>query len=206
MGQTVRKVLSSCHECQVVAPRAKGKFGLLCPIETPEHCWEQVTLDLITGLPVSKQGNDSCVVFVDRLSKMVHYAPCRKKIDAPGMASLFIREVVRHHGWPSVVISDRDPRFDADFWRAVLAGSGTELKMSTPYHPETDGQTERANRTLLQMLRKFAVPAGNTWEEELPWLEFAYNDSEQSSTGFAPFFLCTGRDPRVPLRNLVTKK
>ena len=205
MRQTIRQLLSSCHECQVVAPRHKGKFGLLKPIEVPEHCWEQVTLDLITGLPVTKQGNDACVVFVDRLSKMVHYAPCRKTVTAQGMAAIFVREVVRYHGWPRVVISDRDPRFDADFWRAVLAGSGSQLRMSTPYHPETDGQTERANRTLLQMLRKFAVPAGDTWEEQLPWLEFAYNDSEQSSTGFSPFFLCSGRETHVPLRSLVTR-
>ncbi len=136
---------------------------------------------MVTGLPPSKRGYDSAVVFVDRLSKMVHYVPCNKTIDAPGMADMFVREVVRLHGWPKVVISDRDPRFDSEFWRAVLKGSGTELRMSTAYHPETDGQTERANRTLLAMLRKFAVDSGSTWEEHLPWLEFAYNDSLSSA-------------------------
>ena len=204
MRQTVRQLLRSCHECQVVAPRTDAKYGLLKPLEIPDKCWEQVTLDLITGLPESARGNDSCVVFVDRLSKMVHYAPCSKTVDAPGMARLFVNEVVRLHGWPRVVISDRDPRFDSDFWRAVMAGSGTKLRMSTPYHPQTDGQTERANRTLLSMLRKFAVASGPGWEEQLPWLEFAYNDSQQCSTGYTPFFLNAGGRPHVPLRGLVT--
>ena len=126
MRQSVREMLRSCHECQVVAPRTDAKYGLLKPLEIPERCWEQVTLVLITVLPDSAKGNDSCVVFVDRLSKMVHYAPCNKTVDAPGMARLFVNEVVRLHGWPRVVISDRDPRFDSDFWKAVMAGSGTK--------------------------------------------------------------------------------
>ena len=204
MRQSVAKFLKSCHECQVVAPRNKVKYGLCKPLEVPRKCWEHLTLDLITGLPTSREGqHDSCVVFVDRLSKMVHYAPCNKTITAKKMAHVFVDEVVKHHGWPQVVVSDRDPRFDAEFWRAVFNSSGTQLRMSTPYHPETDGQTERANRTLLAMLRKFADDSGTVWEEQLPWLEFAYNDSEQSSTGYTPFFLCTGRNPHTPLRNLI---
>ena len=205
MRQTIVAVLRSCHECQVVAPRTKGKYGLLQPIEVPERCWEQVTLDLVTGLPVSA-GFDSCVVFVDRLSKMVHYAPCKKTITAPGMAGLFVKDIVRLHGWPRVVISDRDPRFDAEFWRSVFRGSGTQLRMSTAYHPETDGQTERANRTLLSMLRKFAIDSESSWVEQLPWLEFAYNDSQHCGTGFTPFFLSNGSHPHVPLKNLVTSQ
>lgn len=203
MRQSVAAVLKCCHECQVVNPRGKAKFGLLKPLEIPEFTWEQLTLDLITGLPKSREGHDSCVVFVDRLSKMVHYVPCNKTVDAPSMASLLVNNVVRLHGWPKVVISDRDPRFDSNFWSAVLKGSGTTLKMSTTYHPQTDGQTERANRTLLAMLRKFAGSAKGDWESQLPWLEFSYNNSEQSSTGHTPFFLCTGRNPHVPLKNLV---
>ena len=178
------------------------QYGLLRPIELPTRTWEHVTLDLVTAPPDTPHGNDACVVFCDRLSKMVHFAPCKKTIDAPGMACLFVQHVIRLHGWPSVVISDRDPRFDSEFWRAVLKGSECQLRMSTPYHPQTDGQTERANRTLLAMLRKFASPNGSNWEDLLPWLEFAYNDSWQSSTGFSPFFLCTGSHPRRPLSSL----
>ena len=120
------------------------------------------------------------------------------------MAQLFVRGVVRLHGWPKVVISDRDPRFDADFWRSVLKGSGTQLRMSTAYHPETDGQTERANRTLLAMLRKFAIDSDSHWVDQLPWLEFAYNDSKHCGSGYTPFFLVQGSNPHVPLRDLIT--
>ena len=203
MRQTIEDVLRTCHECQVVQPRNSVKYGLAHPLEIPTRRWDHVTLDLITGLPPSKTGRDACTVFVDRLTKMVHYAPCFKTCNAQDMAALFIDTVIKHHGWPSVVISDRDPRFDSEFWRAVLDGSGTQLRMSTPYHPETDGQTERANRTLLAMLRKFAVSSGRMWEEQLPWLEFAYNDSESCATGYSPFFLNTGSHPNIPLRGLV---
>ena len=90
----------------------------LVPLAVPQRVWEQVTLDLSTGLPELRgDGYDSCVVFVDRPSKMVHYTPTRKTIDARGMAQLFFEAVVSKHGWPKVLISDRDPRFDADFWR-----------------------------------------------------------------------------------------
>lgn len=168
MRQTVRAQLRTCHECQVVAHRTQKQYGLLHPIAIPFYCWEQVTLDLITGLPKTRDGYDSCVVLVDRLSKMVHYVPCKKSITSAEMARLFVREVIRLHGWPKVLISDRDPRSDSDFWRAILAGSGCQLRMSTPYHPQTDGQTDRANRTLLAMLRKFCLNDYQSWEAQLP--------------------------------------
>ena len=201
--RSVAALVESCHECQCNKPANHLPYGLLKPLPIPTRCWEHVSLDLVTGLPVSPNGNNAVVVFVDRLSKMCHFCPCKKKISAQQMAFLFTREVIRHHGWPSALISDRDPRFDSDFWRALLNGSGTELRMSTPYHPQTDGQTERANRTMLQMLRVFAKSAsGLEWESQLPWLEFAYNDADQSSTGYAPFFLCQGSNPFRPLKNL----
>ena len=204
MRQSVATALRSCHECQVVAPRTTAKYGLSHPLEIPDKPWEHLTLDLITGLPKTSAGHDSCVVFVDRLTKMVHYSPCTKTVDAPGMAKLYVRDVIMHHGWPKVVVSDRDPRFDSEFWREVLAGARTELRMSTAYHPQTDGQTERANRTLLAMLRKFANSSGTNWEDELPWLEFSYNNNLNSVTGFSPFYLCTGRNPHTPLKLLIT--
>ena len=203
MRRQVNDFVESCHECQCSKPANHKPYGLLKPLGIPRRCWQEMTLDLITALPKTPNGNDSAVVFVDRLSKMCHFVPCKKTITARGMAALLAREVIRHHGWPEVIYSDRDPRFDADFWRALLDGSGTELRMSTPYHPQTDGQTERANRMLLQMLRIFCSTAtGSEWESQLPWLEFAYNNAEQASTGFSPFFLCTGANPLKPLTAL----
>lgn len=160
-------------------------------------------MDMITALPKPPQRNDAVVVFVDRLIKLVHFAPCKKSITAKQMAHLLVCEVIRQHGWPKAIVSDRDPCFDADFWRAVLQGSGTQLRLSTPSNPQTDGQTERSNRTLLQMLRAFCVPAKDgEWEFQLPWLEFAYNNAEQSSTGYSPFFLNSGTHPLTPLQGL----
>ena len=165
MRRTVRAYIQSCHECQLCKPSHQKPYGLLHPLPIPDRCWQHVTMDMITALPPSPSGNDAVVVFVDRLSKLCHFAPCKKTITASGMADLLLREVIRHHGWPEAIISDRDPRFDADFWRALLDGSGTQLRMSTPYHPQTDGQTERANRTLLQMLRAFIKSvSGVEWE------------------------------------------
>ena len=205
MRRSVASEVECCHECQLVKPANHLKFGLSAPLPVPSRCWQHVSLDLITALPASRQGNNAVMVLVDSLSKMAHFAPCKKKLSTKDCTRLFIKEVVRLHGWPEVLVSDRDPRFDADFWRDLLERSGTQLRMSTPYHPETDGQTERANRTLLQMLRTFCVQGNpSTWEDRLPWLEHAYNSSVHASTGFSPFYLNHGTEPARPLTSLVT--
>jgi transposase InsO family protein len=110
-------------------------------------------MDLITQLPRSKLGNDAIIVIVDKLTKMVHYVPTTTTVTAPQISELFIREVCRLHGVPESILSDRDPRFTAHFWRSLWKSLGTKLVMSTSYHPQTDGQTERTNRTLEEMLR-----------------------------------------------------
>ena len=203
MRRTVSAFVEVCHECQMAKCRNRRPYGMSQPLPVPSRPWQHVTLDLMTALPKTAAGNDSVTVFVDRLTKMVHFAACKKKISSVQMAGLFAREVVRLHGWPDAIISDRDPRFDAEFWRELMAASGTQIKMSTPYHPQSDGQTERANRTLLQMLRTFCQSAkGPSWEEQLPWLEFAYNDSIQGSSGQSPFFLNSGTHPARPLSAL----
>ena len=112
-------------------------------------------MDLITQLPKSKSGKDAIVVFVDKLTKMVHYAATTTTVSASQLASIFFREVVRLHGIPSSILSDRDPRFTGKFWRNLWKHFGTNLTMSTAYHPQTDGQTERANRTLEEMMRSY---------------------------------------------------
>ena len=205
LHRDVQNLVRCCHECQLAKPTTHLKHGLAGTLPVPSRCWQHVSMDLVTALPTSRQGNDSIFVLVDSLSKMAHFVPCKKKISTRQIANLFVKDVVRLHGWPEAVISDRDPRFDADFWRALLDGSGTKLCMSTPYHPETDGQTERANRTILQMLRTFCVTGdSSSWEDQLPWLEFAYNSSEQATTGLSPFYLNHGCEPSHPLNTLFT--
>ena len=112
--------------------------GLLQPIPIPTRRWEQITTDLVTDLPES-HGHTAIAVFVDRLSKMVHFAPCRKEVTAEEYARLFVDTVFRHHGMPEVIISDRDPRFTSKFWTQLFKLLGTDLRFSTAFHPQTDG-------------------------------------------------------------------
>jgi hypothetical protein len=158
-----------------------------------------VSMDLITALPRSRSGNDAIVVFVCKLTKMVHYVATTTNVTAPQLATLFMREVVRLHGVPEAILSDRDPRFTAHFWRAFWAQLGTTLTMSTAYHPQTDGQTERANRTLEEMLRSRVNFAQSDWDEHLAAAELAANNAQQSSTGFSPFYLNYGQEVQLPL-------
>ena len=152
-------------------------------------------MDLITHLPASPEtGNDSVVVFVDRLSKMTHFVPTHHTVDAPGLAELYIQHVFRLHGVSRRVVSDRHSKFTSDFWRHVFKRLGTDMHMSSGYHPQTDGQTERMNRTLEEMLRAFCGAEGmqDRWEHYLPIAEFQYNNGTQASTGYTPFFLNKG--------------
>jgi hypothetical protein len=125
------------------------------------------------------------------------------QVTAPQLASLFLREVVRLHGVPKSILSDRDPRFTAHFWTAFWKKLGTSLAMSTAYHPETDGQTERANRTLETMLRSCVDFEQRNWDELLPVVELAINSAKQASTGHSPFFLLYGRDVALPIDHAI---
>ena len=139
------------------------------------------------------------MVFVDKLTKMVHYVATTTTVSAPQLATLFMREVVRLHGVPESILSDRDPRFTAHFWRAFWSQLGTTLTMSTAYHPQTDGQTERANRTLEEMLRARINFKQTDWDDHLAAAELAINNAQQASTGFSPFHLNYGQEVQLPL-------
>jgi hypothetical protein len=156
-------------------------------------------MDFITGLPQTESGFDSIVVFVDKLTKMVHLAPCTKGLTADGVASLFMDNVFRHHGVPAKIISDRDTKLTADFWREVTKRLGSKCNFSTANHPQTDGQTERYNRVLEEVLRNFVSPTMTNWAELLPCCEFALNSHVHKSTTYSPFFLNYGRNPTRPI-------
>jgi len=174
-------------------------MGPMMPLPIPTRPWQQVSMDLITQLPRSRNGNDAIVVFVDKLTKMVHYVATTTTVSAPQLATLFMREVVRLHGVPESILSDRDPRFTAHFWRAFWSQLGTTLTMSTAYHPQTDGQTERANRTLEEMLRARINFKQTDWDDHLAVAELAINNAQQASTGFSPFRLNYGQEVQLPL-------
>lgn len=199
MFHTVHEYVSKCATCNRNKTSNQKPMGHLYPLPLPNHCWEEVSHDLITGLPRTPRGHDAIVVFVDRLSKRIVLAPCSSNITAEQYANLFFTHVFRHFGLPKRLISDRDPRFTSHFWQALFKRLGTSLNISTAHHPQTDGQTERANRTIEDMLRAYVSPLHNNWDEYLIPAEFAYNNSLQASTGFTPFYLTNGRHPYTPL-------
>ena len=195
----VKEYVTSCHSCQSNKARSSNAIGLAQPIAPPPRRWDQVTMDLITQLPRTTNGKDAIVVVVDKYSKMIHCIPTTTTVDAPSLARLFYDHIVRLHGLPSSIISDRDPRFTSTFWQQLWKQMGTKLAMSTAYHPQADGQSERANRTIEEMLRAYVNQKQNDWDQHLTAVEIAYNNSKQSSTGFSPFYLNYGYHPTFPL-------
>lgn len=199
MHRETREYVSSCTACQLNKPSTQRPIGLLQPLSIPDHPWHTVSMDLITALPPTRAGHDAIVVFVDKLTKWAIYVATRTDVDAPGLARLFFEHVVRLHGVPTAIVSDRDPRFTSIFWRALWAQLGTQLQMSTAFHPQTDGQTERQNRTLEETLRAYVSYKQDDWDQHLAAAELAHNTALHASTGFSPFYLNYGRHPLLPL-------
>ncbi|GJU09991.1 ty3-gypsy retrotransposon protein [Tanacetum coccineum] len=168
--------------------------GLLQPLPTPSRVWEDVSMDFITGLPVYK-GLSVIFVVVDRFTKYAHFGPLPASFNAPRVADVFIDMVVKHHGIPKTIVSDRDPIFVSTFWKQLFAASGTQLNHSTAYHPQTDGQTEVVNRGLEQYLRAMVSDQPQHWVRLLPWAEYSYNTSFHSSIGMTPYQAVYGRVP-----------
>jgi hypothetical protein len=152
-------------------------------------------MDFIVGLPRSPSGNDAIFVVVDRFTKMAHFIPTTTTADASEVARLFLDNIYRHHGLPDDVVSDRDKIFTSKFWRHFLASLNVKLNLSTAFHPQTDGQTERVNQVLEQYLRAYCNYQQDNWQDLLPQAEFAYNSAIHSSTGKTPFFANYGYHP-----------
>ena len=197
----VKEYVNTCVPCQRNKPSSQTPLGLLQPIPTPEQRFHTWTMDLITQLPRTKSGHDAIVVWVDKCSKLKHYVPTVTEVTAPKLATLFIDNIVRLHGLPSNIISDRDPRFTSLFWKSLWKQLGTQLSMSTSFHPQSDGQTERQNRTLEESLRAYTNYKQDDWDIHLSILELAHNNCIQTSTGFSPIFLTTGQHPRMPIHH-----
>lgn len=194
MISAVQQFVRSCDICQRCKASSSAPGGLLQPLPIPNAIWEDISMDFIVGLPKSK-GYDAILVVVDRLSKYGHFILLKHPYTARSIAEIFVREVVRHHGIPKSIVSDRDPLFLSSFWREIFRSQGTQLNMSSAYHPETDGQTEVINRCLESYLRCFAVDQPRTWAMWIPWAEFWYNTTFHVSTGKSPFEVVYGRKP-----------
>ena len=188
----------TCPQCQIAKPRHNLPFGTIMPLQPPEEPWQDISMDLIVHLPHSQIYNAIFVV-VDRFSKMAHFIPTQTQISAPELAQIFLDNVVRLHGFPRSIVSDRDTRFLSHFWRELFSLTDTTLRFSTANHPQTDGQTERTNRTLEQYLRIHARHNPTTWSKYLTTAEIAYNNLTHSATGMSPFYLVFQRHANFPL-------
>ena len=192
MKRDVSEFVTKCLVCQVPS-------GLLQPIRILEWKWDRITMDFVVGLPLTGRKHGSVWVVVDRLTKSTHFLPVRTDYSLDKLAELYIKEIVRLHGIPISIISDRDPRFTSRFWGKLQEAMGTRLNFSTAFHPQTDGQSERVIQILEDMLRSCAIDYEGSWDRHIPLVEFVYNNSFQSSIGMAPYEALYGRKCRTPL-------
>ncbi|KAL0554256.1 hypothetical protein IC582_008173 [Cucumis melo] len=199
MKREVAEFVSKCLVCQQVKAPRQNPAGLLQPLSIPEWKWENVSMDFITGLPRSLRGFTVIWVVVDRLTKSAHFVPGKSTYTASKWAQLYMSEIVRLHGVPVSIVSDRDARFTSKFWKGLQTAMGTRLDFSTAFHPQTDGQTERLNQVLEDMLRACALEFPGSWDSHLHLMEFAYNNSYQATIGMAPFEALYGRCCRSPV-------
>ena len=200
MDLDIAEYVKGCETCQRSKPSNQKVMGAPTPLEIPARAWQHIALDFIMPLPLTKgTAYDACLVVIDKLTKMVHYLPHGMTITAAGVALLLLDRVVKYHGVPEVIISDRDVRFTSALWAAFWKLQGTSLRMSTAYHPQSDGQTERSNRTLIEALRSCVSFRQTDWDTHLPALEMAVNSATQAATGYSPFFLNHGRNMRMPV-------
>ena len=182
MKRHVGDFIRRCLTCQQVKAEHQRPTGLLHPLEVAEWKWEHVTMDFVTHLPQTSHRHDAVWVIVDRLKKSAHFLAVRMTFTLEELCRLYIQEIVRLHGVPVSIVSNRDPRFTAHFWKSFQKAMGTQLMMSTAFHPQTNGQSERTKQVLEDMLRTCVLDFKGSWEEHFPLVEFVYNNSYQAST------------------------
>ena len=207
MVADVKAYCETCHTCKTSKPSNQKPYGLLNPLSVPTYPWESIGVDFVGPLPESGNRDgvyDSITVVICLLTSMVHLIPSRINYNATQLAELMFEHMYKTHGLPKNIISDRDVLFTSIFWSRLNKLIGTNLRMSSAYHPQSDGATERANRTITQMLRQCVHPNQKDWVMKLPAIEFAINSARSASTGYAPFFLNFGRMPRTMIWDSAT--
>jgi len=205
MSTFVRRWVRNCYICRRTKSFRVGHQGHLQPLPVPQRAWLDVSMDFVVGLPES-EGFDAIWVVVDRLTKMRHYVPCHSTDSSEELARLFVKYIARYHGLPETIVSDRGPQFISDFWKHILTRWKTTARLSTAYHPETDGQTERMNAILEDHLRSYVTYLQDDWVEWLPLAEFSANSLPSETTGVSPFFATFGFNPRIGVEPIDTTR
>ena len=196
MSRYVGRYVATCDPCLQTKVQHQWPTGELQPFPVPEERWEVMSVDFIVELPESG-GYDVIMVVIDLVGKRAHFMEMVTTITAAGAANLYLRHVWKHHGLPCKVVSDRGPQFVAAFMKELYRLLGIKLASSMAYHLQTDGQTERVNQELEQYIRLFVNECQDNWNSLIPLAEFAYNNHVHSLTQQTPFFLDTGRHPRM---------
>ncbi|WVZ81084.1 hypothetical protein U9M48_028506 [Paspalum notatum var. saurae] len=200
MKREIAKYVSECDVCQRVKADHLKPAGMLQPLAVPAWKWEDIHMDFIVGLPLTQKGYDSIWVIIDCFTKSAHFIPVKTVYHAKTYAELYIARIVSLHGVPQTITSDRGSLFVSRFWEQLQTALGTNLIRSSAYHPQTSGRVERVNQILEDMLRACALTYFTKWDECLPLVEFAYNNSYQKSLEMAPFEALYGRRCRTPLK------
>ena len=199
LRRDVKSRIKICEACQRNKATNYKPSGKLMPMPIPNSKWESVGIDFVVHLPRTTSGYDAICVFVDRLTKMVHLCPTHNTCDAVDTAQLFVQHVFKLHGLPASFVTDRGTQFTSTFFAKLCSMLQIKQRLSSAFHPQTDGQTERVNRVMQDCLRHYISPSQDDWDVHLPLIEFAINSSKQESTKETPFFLNYGEHPRTPL-------
>jgi hypothetical protein len=194
MKQVVQDFVRGCATCQRYKSEHLHPAGLLLPLTVPQGIWTDIALDFVEALPHVK-GKSVILTVVDRFSKYCHFIPLAHPYSAESVAQAFFTDIVRLHGVPQSIVSDRDPVFTSTFWQELWRLVGSKLHMSTAFHPQSDGQSEAANRVIIMYLRCLTGDRPKQWLRWLPWAEFVFNTAYQSSLRDTPFRVVYGRDP-----------
>ncbi len=204
MSTFIKEYVTRCERCARCKPSNLAPPGKLRPLDLPNMPWIEVTTDFTTDLPLSR-GFDTILVVVDRFSKEVEFIPCNKTVTALDTARLYLHNVWKNHGLPRSIVSDRGPQFASQVMTDLCKRLGIQPKLSTAFHPQTDGQTERMNRDLQQFLRLFTAEKQDDWVDWLPIAQFSYNSKKQASTQKSPFDVTRSYAPRMGFEQKITK-
>ncbi|GJY28825.1 putative reverse transcriptase domain-containing protein [Tanacetum coccineum] len=199
MKANIATYVSKCLTCTKVKAKHQTPSGLLVQPEIPQWKWDNITIDFIMKLPKSSQGYDTIWVIVDRLTKSVIFVPMRETEPMEKLARMYLKEVVTRHEIPVSIICDRDARFASNLWRSLQKALGSNMDMSTTYHPKSDKQSERTIQTLEDMLRACVIDFRKGWVNHLPLVEFSYNNSYYASIKAASFEALYGQKCRLPI-------